>query len=261
MIKVKDCVPDIYSNASRDFQFLCHLFDVVLNDTKSRADDLYFLPSGIENQRVTEILASTLGFTLKRNYDKDQLTALISILPTLMRLKGTMQAVFLVGNALIKSSGLTGKGSFECEMNGCELTAYIPSEISDTTLFRDLLPYILPAGVSCKFLRNTTISRKLYTKIDYESVLMRVVDNDTNVSTIAVPTVSSAIKATNARYVVSTDETTSAPAGTHDTAVNTVLADMEFVVGARYDKATKQIVIDASPKIQLPEVPPYESQG
>lgn len=261
MIRLKNSVPNVYSNASRDFQLLCHLFDIVLNDTKSKSDDLYYLPSGIDNQRVTEILASTLGFTLKRNYDKDQLAALISILPALMRLKGTKRAVDLVGNALIKSSGLTGKGNFICELNGdYELTAYIPSEISDTTLFRDLLPYILPAGVSCKFLRNTTIAQPIQTKIDYESVLMRVVENDTQVSNIAAPNVGEAIRFTNSRYIISPDDPTAAPETATGGIVNAALSDMEFVVGAIYDKDYGKTYIDVYPQKNLtPEEDPDES--
>lgn len=262
MIRLKNSVPNVYSNASRDFQLLCHLFDIVLNDTKSKADDLYYLPSGIDNQRVTEILASTLGFTLKRNYDKDQLAALISILPALMRLKGTKRAVDLVGNALIKSSGLTGKGNFVSELNGnYELTAYIPSEISDTTLFRDLLPYILPAGVSCKFLRNTTIAQPIQTNIDYESVLMRVVNNDTEISTIASPNIEDAIRFTNSRYIISSrDNPTVAPETATSGVVNTMLSDMEFVVGAIYDKEYNETYIDVYPhKNLIPEENPDES--
>ena len=80
MIKIKDQLPNVYYDASRDFQILGHLYEVLLNYAKTNVDMLYLLPNGIEaDTRATELLATTLGFKLRRNYDKEQLAALVSI--------------------------------------------------------------------------------------------------------------------------------------------------------------------------------------
>ncbi len=164
MINIKNQIPSIYYDASRDFQVLGHLYEVVLNYVKTNADMLYLLPNGIvEDTRATELLATTLGFKLRRNYDKAQLAALVSIFPQLLKAKGTIKAINLAGDALVKASGVPGNFSSEIEDN--ILTVKIPIEISDITLFIDLLPYILPFGIRVLVVRNTTIKRELTTEV------------------------------------------------------------------------------------------------
>lgn len=160
MINLKNQVPGIYYDASRDFQLLGHLYEVVLNYAKTNADMLYLLPNGIEaDTRTTELLATTLGFKLRRNYDKEQLAALVSIFPQLLKIKGTQRAVDLAGNALVKASGIPGVFSSEIADN--ILTIKIPIELSDITLFVDLLPYILPFGLRVSIVRTTTIKQEV----------------------------------------------------------------------------------------------------
>lgn len=162
MIKIKDQVPSIYYDASRDFQVLGHLYEVVLNYIKTNADMLYLLPNGIEaDTRSTELLATTLGFRLRRNYDKEQLAALVSIFPRLLKIKGTKGAVDLAGNALVKASGVPGTFISELDQKTHILTVKIPIELSDITLFMDLLPYILPFGVRVSVIRSTTIKKEV----------------------------------------------------------------------------------------------------
>ena len=154
MINIKHQLPGIYYDASRDFQILGHLYEVVLNYSKTNADMLYFLPNGLtEDSRITEVLATTLGFKLRRNYDKAQLAALVSIFPQLLRIKGTKRAIDLVGDALVKASGVPG--SFHSELKEQVLIVKIPVELTDITLFMDLLPYILPFGISVSIVRMT----------------------------------------------------------------------------------------------------------
>lgn len=172
MISIKNQVPSIYYDASRDFQVLGHLYEVVLNYVKTNADMLYLLPSGItEDTRVIELLATTLGFKLRRNYDKAQLAALVSIFPQLLKIKGTLRAVNLAGDALVKASGVPGM--FASEIKDHVLTIRIPIELSDITLFLDLLPYILPFGLRVSIVRNTIIKHELTTSVGATSVMRK----------------------------------------------------------------------------------------
>jgi hypothetical protein len=159
MINIKNQLPSIYYDASRDFQILGHLYEVVLNYVKTNADMLYRLPNELEaDTRSTELLATTLGFKLRRNYDKEQLAALVSIFPQLLKIKGTQQAIDLAGNALVKASGVPG--TFSSEIVNNVLTIQIPIELSDITLFIDLLPYILPFGLSVSIIRTSVIRKE-----------------------------------------------------------------------------------------------------
>lgn len=171
MINLYNQVPTIYSNASRDFQFLSWLINIVLNSVKHNVDDLYILPKAGIDSRLSELLSFTLGFKVKRNYDKDQLLALVNIIPSLLKYKGTGYALELAGNALIKASGATG----ECEIiedkeslkNGI-IKLRLPKNLIDMSLFTDLLPYILPAGMTCSITRENVESSDLTTYVRYQ---------------------------------------------------------------------------------------------
>ena len=169
MINVYNQVPSIYPSASRDFQYLCWLINIVLNDVKHNIDDLYDLPNTKANPKLTELLAMTLGFRVKRNYDQKQLAALVSILPRIFKCKGTKKAVKLAGEALINASGTVG--SFDCAVKDNTLEVVLPKELVDTTLFIDLLPYILPAGMGCHIVRKTQRSASALSEYTYQDTL------------------------------------------------------------------------------------------
>jgi len=169
MIKLYDQVPQVYNNASRDFQYLSRLFDVVLNDVKHNIDDMYYLPTCSENSRLTELLALTLGFKVKRNYDQKQLSALVSILPSILKCKGTQKAIDLAGNALIKASG--AQGSFIGKVVDNVLEVIMPKDSVDVNLFLDILPYILPAGLSVNIVKRNVIQGTIETESGYETGL------------------------------------------------------------------------------------------
>ena len=169
MINFYNQVPSIYINTSRDFQYLSWLINIVLNSVKHNVDDIYALPNTKADPRLTELLALTLGFKVKRNYDKKQLAALVSSLPSILKFKGTKTAVILAGKALLKASG--AYGMFDCEVKDNCLEVLLPEELVDTTLFMDLLPYILPAGITCRIVRKTQNQDIRYTEVDYNDTL------------------------------------------------------------------------------------------
>lgn len=175
MISLYDLVPTVYSSASRDFQYLSWLFNIVLNYVKHNVDDLYSLPKYNADSVLTELLAFTLGFKIKRNYDKDQLLALVSILPDLFKHKGTAYAIRLAGTALIKSSGASGECLIEQDddaINNGIIKVVLPKDLIDVSLFTDILPYILPAGVSCLIVRKTVKTSGLETIIGYKNAII-----------------------------------------------------------------------------------------
>ena len=174
MINLYNQVPTIYSRASRDFQYLSWLINIVLNSVKHNVDDLYDLPNADAESKLSELLAFTLGFKIRRNYDKEQLRALTSIIPSLLRYKGTSYALKLAGDALIRSSGAVG----ECKViedeeslkNGI-IKVFLPKDLVDMTLFMDLLPYILPAGMTCSSIKKPIETSGLDTIYSYQQAI------------------------------------------------------------------------------------------
>jgi hypothetical protein len=152
MINFYNQVPSVYPNASRDFQYLSWLINIVLNSVKHNVDGMYNLPNTKSDLQLTELLAMTLGFKVKRNYDKDQLIALVSVLPAVLKYKGTELAIRMAANALVNASGSLGDASVE--VDGAKVRVIMPKDLSDITLFLDLLDYILPAGMTCHISRK-----------------------------------------------------------------------------------------------------------
>jgi hypothetical protein len=186
MIKFSNQVPSVYSNASRDFQYLGWLIDIVLNSVKHNVNGIYDLPNSTD-PRLTELLAMTLGFKVKRNYDQDQLRALVAALPRILKYKGTIAAVEMAGRALIAASGSTG--AFSCKVKNCELIVELPATLVDVSLFTDLLTYILPAGMTFRIERASQRTRKIETNVLYGQQLIAELvpdvafDHSTNTTT------------------------------------------------------------------------------
>ena len=155
MINFYNQVPSIYNSTSRDFQYLSWLINVVLNSVKHNVDDLYDLPNTKADPRLTELLAMTLGFKVKRNYNQKQLEALVNVIPSILKYKGSKKAVELACYALIKASGAQGITNIE-ETDNC-VSIQLPETLVDTILLRDLLPYILPAGMTVRIVTRTDL--------------------------------------------------------------------------------------------------------
>lgn len=170
MIKLRDQVPSVYTSASRDFQYLSWLIDIVLNYVKHNVDSLYNLPTSSPNSKLTELLAMTLGFKVKRNYDQKQLAALVAVLPIILKYKGTQTAINTAGNALIAAAG--SSGSFSSNFSDGVLEVCLPEKLVDITLFTDLLPYIVPAGITCRIINVNQIVKGYTTKVLYNDVLI-----------------------------------------------------------------------------------------
>lgn len=153
MINFNNQVPSVYTSASRDFQYMGWLINIVLNSVKHNIDDLYNLPNTDSDSKLTELLAMTLGFKVKRNYDKKQLTALAAILPRVLKCKGTEKAIRMAAEALVMASGSLGDTT--TRVVGGQVEVVLPKDLIDTALFLDLLDYILPAGMTCRIIRKT----------------------------------------------------------------------------------------------------------
>jgi hypothetical protein len=144
----------------------------VLNSVKHNVDDIYNLPNNKADPKLTELLALTLGFKVKRNYDQDQLYALVAALPRILKYKGTKTAIDMAGNALLAASGASGKFKSETsedsdEVSKGEIRVTFPVGLIDISLFTDLLDYILPAGMVCHIVRKNEIHQNPTIELNY----------------------------------------------------------------------------------------------
>ena len=168
LLQFKNYTPEVYYKQSRDFQLLGRLFDTVVNHVKTNTDMVYTIPDGqYAGSGMIDLLVLTLGFKPKHNYNIEQLRAVCSILPTILRIKGTKTALELTCRAILRAEGLTQTYSVEYAYDKNKqiipgvIELVIP-QLQNITLLYDLLDYILPAGVSCNIIELSNYKNVTY---------------------------------------------------------------------------------------------------
>ena len=176
LIKFQDLTPEVYYKRSRDFQYIGRLFDLVLNNAKMNIDIISSLPLNPDmDPRLLDLLALTLGFKSKHEYNTKQLAALCSIFPFVLRNKGSKLAIETACNALLNAEGITKGASIE--VSNQTVSIFLPSELSDLNLLKDLLNYILPAGMSCSLIQEATlVPPKSTTSVNYQDYVVNYTD-------------------------------------------------------------------------------------
>ena len=185
MIKLQDLTPAVYYNQSRDFQFIGRLYDLVLNYSKTNAANLYNLPIGKNmDEQLLNLLALTLGFKPTKNYNSKQLRAICSVLPTILRHKGSIQALVLAINALLAAEGVSQPLDYTVNPKQ-GITLYVAQELDDLSLFTDLLDYLLPAGLSCNVVKESQAIHKAQTTLSVTDNINIYYQNENIISKLA----------------------------------------------------------------------------
>ena len=162
MIKLQDLTPSIYYEQSRDFQFIGRLYDIVLNYIKTNADNLYTLPIGKNmDEKLLNLLAFTLGFQSKHHYNSKQLLAICSVLPLILKHKGSLNAILIAVNSILYAEGINQALNYEFKNNN--LVLYLSPDLSNLTLLKDIMIYILPAGIGCDMIKEIQSVNKIET--------------------------------------------------------------------------------------------------
>lgn len=153
MIKLQELTPSVYYEQSRDFQFIGRLYDIVLNYVKTNADNLYTLPIGKNmDEKLLNLLTFTLGFQSKHHYNSKQLLAICSVLPLILKHKGSLNAILIAVNSILYAEGINQALDYEFKDNN--LVLYLSPDLSDLTLLKDIMIYILPAGIGCDMIKE-----------------------------------------------------------------------------------------------------------
>ena len=162
MIKLQELTPSVYYEQSRDFQFIGRLYDIVLNYIKTNADNLYTLPIGKNmDEKLLNLLAFTLGFQSKHHYNSKQLLAICSVLPLILKHKGSLDAILIAVNSILYAEGINQALDYEFKDNN--LVLYLSPDLSDLTLLKDIMIYILPAGIGCDMIKEIQSVNKIET--------------------------------------------------------------------------------------------------
>lgn len=187
MIKLQNLTPEVYYKESRDFQLLGRLFDLVLNAVKTDTDLLYNLPlSTNSDEKLLELLALTLGFKPKHQYNARNLKAVCSVFSEILRNKGSIKAIKIACEALFNSMDISQQLDYDFTKgkDNTELNLYIAQDFGDITLLNDLLSYVLPAGMSCNIIREFHILTDSNTNIGISDLVTKSKINTAETSKI-----------------------------------------------------------------------------
>lgn len=185
MIRTQKLVPKVYYNHSRDFQLIGRLYELVLNSVKTNSDLIYNIPNGpnMDND-LLELLSTTIGFKSTHNYNVDQLKSLCSCFAEIIRSKGSIRAIEKTCNALVGAEGITDSVYIDDKSSKDTLILYVPQELSDTNLLKDLMNYILPAGLSYTIVKTLKLSTSAKTTIKTNSDVKIITHGASKTSTI-----------------------------------------------------------------------------
>ena len=195
MIKFQEYTPGVYYRQSRDFQFIGRLYDLILNYVKTQTDTLYNLPfSDNFNPKLVDLMTLTLGFRSKHNYNLDQLISLCSSFCEILRNKGNTQSIQMACDTLTRAEGLTERIIFTVDEENFHVDFFVPEDLSDINLLKDILIYILPAGMTYAIYRSildiesastksmvrdsVTYSREMLQDIETSLVVDKIANND-----------------------------------------------------------------------------------
>ena len=189
MIRTQKYTPEVYYEQSRDFQFIGRLYDVVLNSVKTNVDIIQnSLPFNTRSSRdLLKLMSYTLGFKPKHKYSHAQLLAICSVFSELLRNKGNVQSIYLLGETILKTEGIVG--NIACLMqydvktnkNLPTLRIIIPEQLAEIALFYDLLEYIAPVGCKIEIIRGTLldpIEASTPISIEDEVIVLRELDGN-----------------------------------------------------------------------------------
>lgn len=166
-MEIRKLVPDVYYKESRDFSYIGRLLEIVVNYNKTGADLVKkgVLEGGDQStpSMILDLLAITLGFETKHEYITDDLIAICSCFLSIVKKKGSLDAIIETVNVLLHSQKIDAKinnsNIYADGLDKCHLIIEVPAELTDRILIEDLFEYILPTGMTYSFL-NVEVSSK-----------------------------------------------------------------------------------------------------
>lgn len=177
MINTLKITPSIYSKESRDYQLIGRLYNAVFNYVKMSTDAMYNLPlSANSDTRFLDLVAKTLGFESKHNYNIENLFALCTSFKTILRHKGTKQAIEELVNVLINSQNIQKlftvdvyAGTSSEPFKPYTVVIKVPVELKDIIMIEDVMNYILPAGFTYEIYTIDIDESSVYSTFTAES--------------------------------------------------------------------------------------------
>lgn len=192
MILLENCVPPVYVEESRDFQFFLRAYNVVFNMVKQDTDTLQYLTNTKECEtRILPLLKTKLGFFTNYDMDDTMLRWILRGFPYMVKNKGSLESIRQAVYTFLKALNIKTKiiikaiGAEEETVEGSinvgdhTILIAIESAVQNFYVLEELFRYIMPIGYQYNFY--------FYKKIETETWLLNkhtgkyvIISNDIN---------------------------------------------------------------------------------
>lgn len=179
LIRTQNNVPDVYVNASRDFQLMCRLYDILINDVKYDTEAIKsIINTFMCNTRLLELLQTKLGFFTKSTISDEDLRYVLCAFPDIIKHKGSRQAIEEAVIVFLKLNHINSDFDIEIttipQSNSSappySIRVGIEGAVRDTHILDEIFRYILPAGFIFEYI--------FYVKADKDDKLNLVTKAD-----------------------------------------------------------------------------------
>lgn len=184
MFRLESNTPAYYTEESRDFQLLCRLYNLCINDLIFGASKITDILDPLEcDERLLPLVAKYVGFFTKLDIPTRTLRYILSAFPSLIKDKGTSNAVYGAVIAILKSENYVGdtriitthrviddtwpySGKYlDSKSYILSIETPIPLSADNERALREVLKYILPAGFIVNIEAYSPASPEIGTKI------------------------------------------------------------------------------------------------
>lgn len=179
MLRVKDFVPDIYYNESRDFQYFGRLYDIVFNSVKCNVDLMKEAPYA----NMESLLLNTYGYRQKSDMTNEIVKVVAKNLTSLFKQKGTIEGITRLFTILATAEGIADQLDIEVDNTTnagiTTLNVTLPPSISffSISLGERLLNYLLPVGCLCQIQKRQIATNYAYVYTKEQTTVDTIADN------------------------------------------------------------------------------------
>lgn len=136
--------PPVYSKESRDYQLISRLLTALLSYSESYSNNMSVYNDTI-NPKLSELRALTLNFIPKHQWPTETLNAVTSCFKYLIQSKGSIDAIRTCFYIILRFENI--ESDVDIKIEGKKLHIEIAENIEKVGAIKDLLEYIVPAGV------------------------------------------------------------------------------------------------------------------
>lgn len=183
-IRLQENVPEVYINASRDFQLLCRLYDCMINSVKFSIDGvLRVIDTLLCSNALLSLLQTKLGFFTEKDFSYDEIRYVLRAFPDIIKYKGSKRGILQAVYVFCKLKHIQTIPNIEIINKQNDKPIYQINIIlyatpQDTTLLSEIFRYILPTGYTVRYSWRTKEATRVYETYSFNDIVNAyVIDN------------------------------------------------------------------------------------